>query len=197
MSFRNPQGEVDRVHDAICPIDFDWSEAHAITDTDFNDLFDSVPQGVEFVWISDSCHSGHLITKEPPKMDIRRKTIVPPADMEWRIQVAREKGIHSLGFTRASSKLNLALIAGCKSDQTSADASFNGRANGALTFYLLKELGTQVGLKEPLTKVIKDVQASLGKNGYDQVPQLEGSPVIEARGFLAQNSSAVQINPLW
>src|SRR3977135_759052 len=48
------------VHDVICPFDFDFTEATALSDVDFSAIFKALPVGVGFVWISDSCHSGDL-----------------------------------------------------------------------------------------------------------------------------------------
>ena len=187
MPSRNPQGDVDRVHDAICPVDFDWTKDHAITDTDFKGLFSSVPKGVEFVWISDSCHCGQLISSRgimPP--GTRIKSFPIPADIEWRIQVAREKNIQPMGFIKATGDINVALITACKSEQTAADASFDDGSHGVLTYYLLKKLKDPGGLKEPLIKVVADfVDALVVEARFEQVPQLVGSRVIKERAFLA------------
>ena len=48
---RNPQGEVDGLDEAICPVNFSWSDldSTAIRDKDFFEIFKSIPAGVEFV----------------------------------------------------------------------------------------------------------------------------------------------------
>src|SRR5205085_711696 len=140
--------------------------------------------GVEFNWVSDSCHSGDLERDLPPPQ-VRFRTMIPPADIAWRIQVAREQKIAALGISKSISGLNGALIAGCKSNQTSADAVFNNRYNGALTYVLLQELGRSDGLKAPLKALVKRVQAALAQNHYPQIPQLDGAKSIQARPFLA------------
>ncbi len=137
MPTRNPAAEVDKLDEVICPVDFDWSDEHAIRDKDFYKIFATVPDGVEFIWISDSCHSGDL-TREFPKLkpDHYHKTIMPPEDINWRLQTAREligkksTKIQTTTLARAVKELNVALISGCKSDETSADAQFNKKANG-------------------------------------------------------------------
>ena len=63
---RNPQGEIDGLDEVICPVDFDWTDPYTIKDKDFNRIFSSVPAGVEFIWVSDSCNSQDL-TKLLPK----------------------------------------------------------------------------------------------------------------------------------
>jgi metacaspase-1 len=180
---RSPQGEVDGLDEAICPYDFDWEDTHTIRDKEFNKMFSAIPAGVEFVWVSDSCHSGDL-ERDIPKPYVIEKTINPPLDINWRLQTAKIKKIQSIGFNKIAQSLNLALISGCKSDQTSADAVFNNRYNGALTYFLLAELSKADGLTIPLTKVVKDVNALLKEGGYEQEPQLEGNNTIKNKPFL-------------
>lgn len=186
MATRNPQGEVDGMDEVICPVDFDWTDQHAIRDKDFNRIFSSVPTGVKFVWISDSCHSGDLTRDlHDPKANRRDKTLYPPADIAWRNQVARDSGFKFKGLHKTAADLNLAFISGCRSDQTSSDAVFGGRPNGALTYYLLKVLNTSSGKKDPLTKVVVNVRSDLRTNGYSQEPQLEGSSIYQQKPLFA------------
>jgi len=180
---RNPQGEVDGLDEAICPYDFDWTDLHSIRDKDFNQMFSSIPEGVDFVWVSDSCHSGDL-ERDMPKQNFLDKTIDPPIDIDWRLQTAKDMKIESVGLIKTAQSLNLALISGCKSNQTSADALINKRYNGALTYYLLAELKKSNGLTLPLTTIVKGVNASLKKEGYEQRPQLEGNKTLKSKPFL-------------
>ena len=180
---RNRQGEVDGLDEAICPYDFDWTDEHTIRDKDFEQIFSVIPPGVEFLWISDSCHSGDL-QREMFSPDHSKKTIVPPIDIDWRLQTAKSKQIQASGLQRTATRLNLALISGCKDNQTSADALINNRYNGALTYYLLEELKKQDGLSIPLTELITRVNEVLDEEGFSQDPQLAGSRAIEHRPFL-------------
>jgi metacaspase-1 len=189
MATRNPQGEVDGLDEVICPVDFDWSDAHAIRDKQFAQIFSAVPKGVEFVWVSDSCHSGGLTRDMAPPaangaVSVPRMMPVP-ADLAWRVQTAREAGIAPMGVQKAAQKANVALISGCKSDQTSADAVFHNRANGALTYYLLQTLGTKDALGEPLSNLVKQVNSALRKARFAQQPQLEGTAALMRKAFLA------------
>jgi hypothetical protein len=192
MVTRNPAAEVDKLDEVICPVDFDWSDEHAIRDKDFYKIFATVPAGVKFIWISDSCHSGDL-TREFPKLKPEHfpKTLLPPADIDWRLQTAKELirtsgKIQVTTMACAVKELNVALISGCKSAETSADAVFNQRANGALTYYLLKELNSAKGLESPLAEVVKKVSKAVAKYNSTQHPQLEGSKVIAAKPFASK-----------
>jgi hypothetical protein len=65
------------------------------------------------------------------------------------------------------------LWTGCKANQTSADAYFSGRYNGAFTYYFVKVMRDS---KNKLSR--KDVIAkmrALMKSGFAQTPQLEGN----------------------
>ncbi len=182
MATRNPKQEIDGLDEVICPVDFDWTDAHAIRDKQFARIFKAVPDGVEFIWISDSCHSGDL-TKEFSAN--RRKAYPCPADFAWRNSAARELKKAPMGMAKAAKTFNAALISGCKSNQTSADAVFANRYNGALTYFLLHELSKPKGQTQPLTSLVKAINNSLKSHGYEQQPQLEGSTAIAKRGFMA------------
>lgn len=186
VATRDLAGEPDGLLECICPVEFDWTEEHMITDKDFNTLFSGIPEGVTANWISDSCHSGDL-TREIGGLGGRTsKAMRAPADIAWRIQSAKEHGI----APTAKAAANVALIAGCRSDQTSADAWFKQgvfgckRANGALSFYLLQEL--KKNASQAMPDLIVNVQKALLTNRYSQVPQLEGEPKQRTVSFMKQ-----------
>lgn len=153
-----------------CPVNFDWTDRHLIRDKDFARLFAAIPAGVKFLWVSDSCHSADLSRDVPMYQSTAApKSIRPPVDIAWRM-----RSLPPAALAPKSNPLNGVLISGCRSDQTSADAVFGGRYNGALTHYLLQELNTPAGLAEPVTTVVANVNRALGAAGYTQQPQLEG-----------------------
>jgi metacaspase-1 len=185
---RDASGSVDRMDDAICPVDFDWSEAHMIRGVQFKQLFANIPQGVEFVWISDSCHSGDLdrMLPGPGGAPVTQRFLVPPADLAWRAITAIENKIAPADFIHAPDGLNLALVSACKSDQTAADARFGGRPNGALTYYLLQALNAPKSMARPLTAVVSKVRVALKRAHYPQEPQMAGAKAMMERPFLAK-----------
>jgi hypothetical protein len=176
----------DAATDVICPVDFNFTAQTSVTVQDFRDIFGKIPAGVTAVWGSDSCHSGDLekdfYLKGVPKL-FRR----PPLEASEMAKLAAPKTIRT--FKDISTTLpNVALMSGCESDQTSADAYINGRYNGAFTYFLLQTLKAQGGLTVPLTALVTKVQAALQENRYVQVPQLSGPPSEVARTFLQQKS---------
>ena len=181
---RNAAGEVDSLDEAICPVDFDWSDARMIRDKDFYRIFSKIPEGVDFIWVSDSCHSGDL-SREFTQTKV--KTIPMPVDINWRAKTAKEIGIVPQGMGKditGTATLNVALISGCKSNQTSADAFINGRYNGACTYYLLKELSKTPDA--PLNKIIENVDAAIKQDHYEQIPGLEGSQSLMNKSFFTK-----------
>ena len=75
---RNPQGEVDGLDEVICPFDFNWTEETSIRDKEFASMFSTIPSGVLFTFVADSCHSEDL-QRLINKKDRVKKTIDPPA----------------------------------------------------------------------------------------------------------------------
>jgi hypothetical protein len=175
---RDAAGDVTAVHGAICPVDFDWTEPHAIFEDELRNLIDLAPTGVEFIFVSDSCHSGSL-TRAILPYQVRELT--PPEDIRWRLQTARELGIVPQLLEVHD---RCGLISGCRQDQTSADALIGGRYNGALTYYLLQSLKAGDD-RLALTTLVSNVRSRLSTAAYDQEPQLHGPDPVLGRGFLA------------
>lgn len=175
---RSPAGEVDGLDEVICPVDFDWEDPHMIRDKDFNQIFSQIPAGVTALWVSDSCHSGDLEKGANGLGGRKERRLLPPEDIAWRMEAVNHHQLKAL----PKALPNIALISGCQSDQTSADAHFGNRYNGALTYYLLDALKT--GIATPMPTLINTIRASLKAHGFDQVPQLEGPSSVTAKPFL-------------
>ncbi len=180
---REQSGKVTRVDECICPVDFDWTDEHAIRDKEFNQLFSTVPKGVDFTWISDSCHSGDL-TKDFAMPNRKIKSITMPADIAWRMRTAETIGAKKTSFEHVIKNFNVVLVAGCTAQQTSADAEIDGHYHGALTYYLLKTLSAPNGLVQTLEEAVARTRAALHKEGYTQRPQLQGSEEMMKEPFL-------------
>jgi hypothetical protein len=154
----------DGKNQVICPVDFDWSEAHMIMDVQFNKLFGTMPNGVIFNWGSDSCHAGDLTKEIKPGKTWKRYPIVPK---NIATQLAKVK--KSRGFING--ELEVGYISGCRFDQTSADTSSNGRPCGAMTNAFLTAMNSFND--KPLIDLV--TQMNIIMNDPDQQPQAEGS----------------------
>lgn len=162
--------EKDGKYEAICPVDFDWSEARAIRDTDFAQAFGSLPKGAIFDWASDSCFSGGLadvLGLKGFQASVRARAYPVPPRIAARIAKAK-------GETRPLHKdLNVGFVSGCRSDQTSADAEIDGRPCGAFTHYWLKRLDDMPGV--PLAKLATLLRHDLADGGFEQRPVVDGA----------------------
>jgi len=179
--------EVKGMDDVICPVDFNWEEPRLIRDDTFYEIFKTIPDGVHFAWVSDSCHSGTLTrefeppakktsAKKAPKPKILGERFMPaPVDHAWSHRVARDLGHKPKPIAMSAPQINVAFISGCRDNQTSADANFGGRPNGALSYFLLKNL--KAHKDAPVTALVDAVRADLKKNGYSQVPQIDGKRI--------------------
>jgi hypothetical protein len=151
----------------ICPYDFSDADAAktAISDKEFAKIFATIPKGVHFVWISDSCHSE----------DLSRKQHLSAGTRFRRFNHEPQEAVITTSASLSSAPIPLhgALLSGCASHQLSADAYINNRFNGAFTHYLIKNL-SQYGQDANMQDIIKYVNMDLMNNDYDQNPQSEG-----------------------
>jgi len=173
--------EKDGLDEIICPYDFNGEDAAetAISDKEFASIFAKIPQGVHFVWISDSCHSEDLSRKHEIVDANHGNSNYEFNDTRFRRfnymnstqQAEAVAPIASLGS--AAIPLHGALLSGCASHQLSADAYINNRFNGAFTHYLIKNLSLY-GQDASMQDIVKYVNIDLMENDYDQNPQSEG-----------------------
>ncbi len=153
-------GQPDGHSQCICPVDFDWTPGHMITDTKFRMFFLHVPPGVAVFWISDSCHSGDL-TRVPGR--IPRTYPNPPEPILTAVRAAKARGARR---ALAGDDLNVGFIAGCKYSETSASTGHGGECTNAF-------LAT-VNTGNSYTKIVADMNAWIDTHGNDQTPQCEG-----------------------
>ena len=186
--------EPDGKDEAFVPYDIaekagDWDPARIITDDEFHDLFSQLSANVLLEVYLDTCHSGSgLRGAEFGLHAPRARYVAPPS----RQGVGRQASVS--GFTlaaRAPAKkvsaaakkaaaaasatdgLHHILWSGCKADQTSADAYFGGRYNGAFTYHYIKVLrATNNRLSR--AKVVAQMRKAM-KGQFSQTPQLETS----------------------
>ena len=112
----------------------------------------------------DSCFSGGM-AKNP----IKNRYYQMPGVPKVRKKVKRI----------AKSESQWVIFAGCGEGQTSADATFNGRANGAFTFYDLKCFGLGVSFADEITKI----KTHLPGHGFDQAPELLGKEALFTKKY--------------
>jgi hypothetical protein len=175
----------DRLDEILCPHDMDWDGAY-IVDDDLKVLFKGIPKGTCLEIFLDCCHSGTGIREMngmaqlPTEQTIKPRFLAPPVDIRMR----EEDDLPVHPIARSTNPQQHALFAGCKDNQTSADAFISGSYNGAFTYYLCKHLrGTQGDISRG--DLLKNLRASLRHEGYSQVPQLECPTVAKKKKVLA------------
>lgn len=181
--------EPDGMDEAFVPHDIDqkgsdWDPAHIISDDEFHDLFAQLPAGVLLEVYLDTCHSGTGL-REAFSLHAPRPKFIAPLATPVTAKQATVRGFtletrpgdtpkkKAKGADKGIAGEHHILWGGCKANQTSADAFFSGRYNGAFTYYFCKVMtATQNKLSR------KDVVAEMRKqmkNQFTQVPQLEGN----------------------
>lgn len=192
--------EPDGMDEAFVPYDIaqkgnQWDPARIISDDELNSLFAQLPANVLLEVYLDTCHSGTGLRGAEFSLNAPRPRFIAPPDGELQGPVKQ----HAVrGFTlaartapaaktpRAGAEKTIAgqhhiLWTGCKSNQTSADAYFDGRYSGAFTYHFIKvmrETQNKLSRKE----VIARVRAGL-KGKFSQVPQLEGNATNRAQAI--------------
>ena len=172
--------EPDGRDEALCP--HDLSSKGALLDDDIHTLFAKRAAGVRIVLISDSCHSGSVSRGSEEDLDpgVPRIRFMPPeAWMPKKNQppAALRSTATRSGFSRSGGDL---LLAGCLDTEYSYDTSFNGRANGAFTYYAIKALG-DIKASASYAKWFQAIRAYLPSTRLPQTPQIFGSKT--ARNF--------------
>jgi metacaspase-1 len=164
----------DKLDEILCPHDMDWDGTY-IVDDDLGRIFSKIPKGANLEVFLDSCHSG-TATREmiavggfPFDTPIKQRFLQPPVDILCR----EEDGLPVKRLLRGNpTPISHVLFAGCRENQTSADANIDGSYNGAFTYYFCKHMrDTNAAFSR--SEVLKRLRASLRFNKYDQVPQLE------------------------
>jgi hypothetical protein len=187
-----PRDEDDNYDEILVPYDVDWYKP--LLDDSLKTMFDKVPGGVNFTVIMDCCHSGTNVRALPNPM-----APVIPRYLPSPWQIAREESasrakreVKVKGSLRGDRNakvdvLNVAqkpiLIAGCRPNQTSADAYIGNSFNGALTYYIVQSTKEKKGKLTNLELRNRTAQL-LRQNGYSQIPQLEGKEDYFNRSFL-------------
>jgi len=176
--------EPDRADEAFCPYDLDqagntWDPNHIISDDELHDLFIQLPKNVLLEVFLDTCHSGTGLKAIDLLLD-RKPRYMPPPSIE---AFERVEGRVSRGLYRSLLEKGITqhiLWAGCRSDQTSADAQIGGSWHGAFTYYFCKEMNASHN-SLPRKEVLKRVRADLKASHYTQVPQLECQATVRSK----------------
>ena len=192
--------EVDGLDEALCPYDIQTAQA-PLLDDEIHALFVARPAGVRLVLVSDSCHSGTVTRAAAPDPDAAgapRPRFMPMGNWLPAQQLPRGasgKPIASVAVSTGSSPFNGALsrregdllLSGCKEgpNNFSYDATIQGRATGAFTYYALKTLKSLAPGATYADWHAAINPGCLPSASYPQSPQIVGSAEAKAQKVFA------------
>ncbi len=173
----------------------EWDRDTVIVDDELRALFETVPDGVLVEVVLDTCHSGtglkDLDDLQQAMLLGRRPRYLPPPT---RRGLSRARAIRSARPARTVDRKALVeltgargagarpvLFAACRPDQTAADATFDGRANGAFTHLFLEALREHPDATR--SELHRAVTAGLKRADFDQRSTLEGPRPSRRAGF--------------
>ncbi|CAL1240894.1 caspase family protein [Candidatus Methylocalor cossyra] len=171
--------EPDRRDEVLCP--YDIAHNRPLVDDELYAIFAERKPGVRIVLISDSCHSGSVTRLAPPPEGGAgpRVRFLPPEHFLPAAALRRAaevQGRRTQGTPRPFGGL---LLSGCQDSEVSYDARFNGRPNGAFTYFALKALKAL-----PPGARYRDwyqaIRAYLPNRSQPQTPNFEGTPAQKA-----------------
>ena len=174
------EDEKDGRDEALCP--YDITSGALLIDDELYDIFSNRNWGARIIFISDSCHSGsvskasniafgsEMDLQYAPKIRFLAPQFYIRDDEKMLRRAVRVENVNARGKIRAAS----VLLAGCKDNEYSYDAWFNGRANGAFSYIALqtlKSLPNDASYRD----WYKKIREILPHVNYPQTPQLSGS----------------------
>jgi len=184
--------EEDGADESLVPLDFGNDPETWITDDELRaSFFERVPLGCDVTAIFDCCHSGtmsdlKLINIGGASTSMKTNSDVasrfwPPceafAEKIKSLSTGKKKRLfdtnsikkRAMSISRAKEGSAIAVISGCKDNQTSADAMIDGQYTGALTWAVLSVMNSndKLSLEAFVTQVRKQLEEK-----YEQIPQL-------------------------
>lgn len=172
--------ESDGRDEALCPHDI--TQGEILIDDELYEIFSERKRGARIIFISDSCHSGTVAKAarlmpgtEDDSWNFQKIRFLAPEFYIKKDEVLLRRALQvekvkSRGKIRAAS----VLLSGCKDEEYSYDAWFNGRPNGAFTYAAL-----QTHKNLPKAATYRDwyweIRKMLPHVRYPQTPQLSGS----------------------
>jgi hypothetical protein len=122
--------EKDKLDECLCP--YDIMTKGPVIDDDLYKVLASHKDGVHVVLISDSCHSGSV--SRAFEMPVKGKKRYLPMNIFVNAVSTRADSIPKY-FKQPG-----LLLGGCLDNEYSYDTEFNGRPNGAFTYFALQAL---------------------------------------------------------
>ena len=135
------------------------SDLKGVTDDELKNIIQqNLKQDVTLFAMFDSCFSGSVLDLRYQYLD----------SLNYDNYTENDKEAVTIG--------NVFMISGCTDEQTSADAVFNNKANGALTWSLLESLKQKPN--ESWRELIKNMRDILKTSSFEQIPQFSSGSFV-------------------
>ena len=135
------------------------SDLKGITDDELKTIIQqNLKQDVTLFAMFDSCFSGTMLDLRYQYMD----------SLNYDKYTENDKQAVTVG--------NVFMISGCTDEQTSADAVFNNKANGAMTWSLLESLKQKPN--DSWRELVKNMRDILKTSEFDQIPQFSSGSFV-------------------
>lgn len=136
------------------------SDMQGIVDDEFKSLIQTyLKNNVTLFALFDSCFSGSVLDLKYQYLD----------SLNYDKFTENSKTLETKG--------TVIMISGCTDNQTSADAFFNNKANGAMTWALLESL--KRNNNSSWRELVKNMRTLLASSQFTQVPQLSSGSFID------------------
>jgi hypothetical protein len=166
-----------------CLVPYDVRKKGPITDDELFGILSTRAKGVKLIMFSDSCHSGSVARYNPiatpPTADtktvMRTKTrFLPPGAFLRKREASKLGAKRAIRRSSPPGRYAALLMSGCQDVESSWDAYFKGRPNGAFTFVALRAL-KRLPKNSPYQKWYSEIRKSLPSQQYPQTPNLYGT----------------------
>ncbi len=158
--------DVDSRDECLCLYD------KFLIDDEIRDILKGLHPLAKFTFISDSCHSGSVsrafMATLATEMSYAKPRYLPPKDETE----ASMRVLNSARVFYPEEGMKEILLTGCKSNEYSYDAYFNGKYMGAMTYYATKIIRNNP--KITWTQLHAALNKYLPSSNYPQNPMLEG-----------------------
>ena len=141
--------------EVLCPHDFSWTRDTAIADHELIEILERLDPDARLIVTIDACYSGDFLRGFG--LHGYPRTLTSPEGMTARGPTMR-------GFRAAAQAPNVTFVSACSSWETATDTSFDGRPNGAFTYYLATALdayGDCATIAEVVTAIAEPLRADM------------------------------------
>jgi len=143
------------------------SDIQLIVDDELKNMISKyLKKDVTLFGLFDSCFSGSVLDLKCQYYD----------SLNYDNFIAHENELETDG--------NVIMVSGCTDKQTSADADFNNKANGALTWSLLQTLSLKQSSTMTWRSLIRNMRDILKKNNFEQIPQLSSGQFVDVESLI-------------